>query len=164
MIPGTPDALAQTAARCRRLVSQRALLAAGVSVVPVPGLDWLTDVGVLLRVLPQISRAFGLSEAQIEQLAPERRVVVYKVISSAGALVLGRLLTQEVVLGLLKLVGVRLGAQQAAKWVPLAGQALSAALTYSALRHVCELHIRQCEAVARQLMLPAPVGTAAAAG
>jgi hypothetical protein len=33
---------------------------------------------------------------------------------------------------------------------------VSAMLTYSALRFVCEQHIRQCMAVAQQLMLPAP--------
>jgi hypothetical protein len=37
----------------------------------------------------------------------------------------------------------------------LAGQAVSAALTYTAMRYVCEQHIRQCLAVAGQLQLPA---------
>ena len=55
----------------------------------------------------------------------------------------------------LRLVGVRLTTQQAAKFVPVAGQMVSAALTYSALRYVCEQHIRQCIAISRQLMLPA---------
>ncbi|MFY7855339.1 MAG: hypothetical protein ACOVQT_04305, partial [Rubrivivax sp.] len=70
--------------RCRQLVRRRALLAAGVATVPVPGLDWVTDVGILVRVLPQINEAFGLSEAQIARLAPDRRLVVYKAISAAG--------------------------------------------------------------------------------
>jgi hypothetical protein len=61
---------------------------------------------------------------------------------------------------LLKLVGVRLTTQQAAKWVPVAGQAVSAALTYSALKYVCEQHIQQCAQVARQLALPAPAASA----
>jgi len=56
--------------------------------------------------------------------------------------------------------GVRLTTQQAAKFVPLAGQAVSAALTFTALKFVCEQHIRQCLAVARQLQqLPAPGDT-----
>ena len=131
-------------------------MAAGVAVIPVPGLDWLTDIGVLMRLLPQINEAFGLSPAQIERLAPERRLVVYKVLSASGGLVVGKLVTRELVLRLLKIVGVRLTTQQAAKFVPLAGQAVSAALTYSALRYVCEQHIRQCAEVARQLALPAP--------
>lgn len=144
------------AASCRRLVNKRALFAAGVAMVPVPGLDWVTDVGVLVKLLPDINRAFGLSPEQIERLAPERRLVVYKAISTGGGLLVGRLVTRELVLGLLKMVGVRLTAQQAAKYVPLAGQAVSAALTFSALKYVCDQHIQQCEAVARQLLLPAP--------
>ena len=160
MKPAAPDALAGIAARCRRRVRQRALLAAGVAMVPIPGVDWITDVGLLVKLLPEISHAFGLSPQQVERLAPDRRVVVYKAISAGGSMVLGRVVTKEVVMALLRMVGVRLSTQQAAKYLPLAGQAVSAALTYSALNYVCEQHIRQCEAVARQLALPAPVATA----
>lgn len=151
------DLIDAAARRSRRLVTQRALVAAGVAVVPIPGIDWVTDIGILVKLLPRINAEFGLSPAQIERLAPERQLVVYKAISAGGGLVVGKVITRELVLKLLKLVGVRLTTQQAAKYVPLAGQAVSAALTYSALKYVCEQHIKQCIAVARQLQLPAPV-------
>jgi hypothetical protein len=61
--------------------------------------------------------------------------------------------TRELVLRLVQMVGVRLTTQQAAKFVPLAGQAVSAVLTFTALRFVCEQHIRQCMAVAKQLQI-----------
>jgi uncharacterized protein (DUF697 family) len=154
----TADPLASVAQRCRQRVRQRALLAAGVAMVPIPGVDLVTDIGVLVKLLPEISAAFGLSPQQVERLAPERRLVVYKAISAGGSMVLGRLVTRELVLVLLKAVGVRLSTQQAAKYLPVAGQVVSAALTFSALRYVCEQHIRQCEAVARTLALPAPAG------
>jgi uncharacterized protein (DUF697 family) len=144
------------ARRCRQLVTQRALFAAGVAMVPVPGLDWLTDVGVLVKLLPDINRAFGLTPEQIERLAPDRKLVVYKAVSSAGGLLIGKLVTRELVIQALKVVGVRLTTQQAAKYVPIAGQAVSALLTFSALKYICEQHIRQCQSVARQLALPAP--------
>ena len=73
-------------------------------------------------------------------------------------MLVGKLVTKELVLKMLRLVGVRLTTQQAAKFVPLAGQAISAALTYSSLRYVCEQHIQQCVSVSRQLLLPAPSG------
>jgi uncharacterized protein (DUF697 family) len=154
------DALAKVAASCRKRVTQRALLAAGVAMVPLPGIDWVTDVGVLVKLLPEISAAFGLSAEQVERLAPDRRVVVYKAMSAGGSMVLGRVVTRKLVLALLKAVGVRLTTQQAAKYLPVAGQVVSAALTFSALKYVCEQHIRQCEAVARQLALPAPAEAA----
>jgi uncharacterized protein (DUF697 family) len=155
VIPAPADAQ-RIAERCRRLVHRRALVAAGVAMVPVPGLDWLTDVGLLVKLLPEINEAFGLSPDQVERLAPDRRIVVYKALSAGGSMLVGKLVTRELVMALLKIVGVRLTTQQAAKFVPVAGQAVSAALTYSALRYVCELHIRQCIAICDQAHAAAP--------
>jgi uncharacterized protein (DUF697 family) len=151
LVPAGPRELPLVAEHCRRLVRRRALLAAGVAMVPVPGLDWLTDVAVLVKLLGEINRSFGLTPEQIERLAPDRRLVVYKAISAGGGWLVGKVVTQALVLKLLRLVGVRLTTQQAAKFVPVAGQAVSAALTYSALKYVCEQHIRQCMAVCDQL-------------
>jgi len=156
VVPSTPEQIAAVAAQCRRMVSRRALFAAGVSAVPVPGLDWLTDVGILVKVLPDINRAFGLTPEQVERLAPDRKVVVFKAISAGGTLLVGRMVTRELVLNMLRVLGVRLTTQQAVKFVPIAGQALSAALTYGALKWVCEQHIKQCIAICEQLKLPAP--------
>jgi len=156
LVPDTPQQIEAVVRQCRRMVNRRALVAAGVAVVPVPGLDWLTDVGVLLKLIPDINHAFGLTPEQVERLAPDRRLVVYKAISAGGSLLLGKLVTREVVLQVLRVVGVRLTTQQAAKYVPVAGQAVSALLTFSALKYVCEQHIQQCVAVSRQLALPAP--------
>jgi uncharacterized protein (DUF697 family) len=156
LVPSTPQEIDEVARQCRRLVKRRALFAAGVAIVPVPGVDWVTDVAVLLRLIPEINRAFGLTPEQVARLAPDRRVVVYKAISAGGSLLVGKMVTREVILNAVRVVGVRLTTQQAAKFVPVAGQAVSAVLTYSALRFVCEQHIRQCMDVARQLALPAP--------
>ncbi len=160
LVPETPGQIEEVSRQCRKLVNRRALVAAGVSMVPLPGVDWMTDVGVLLKVIPEINHAFGLTPQQIERLAPDRQVVVYKAVSAAGSLLVGKLLTRDLVLRALKMVGVRLTAQQAAKYVPVAGQAVSAVLTFSALKYVCEQHIRQCVEVSRQLALPAPKASA----
>jgi len=156
IVPATTREIDAVVRYCRRLVSRRALIAAGVAVVPLPGIDWVTDVAVLMKLIPDINRAFGLTPEQIERLAPDRQVVVYKAISAGGGMLIGKLVTRELVMRALRLVGVRLTTQQAAKFVPIAGQAVSAALTYSSLRYVCELHIQQCVAISRELMLPAP--------
>ena len=155
-VPSGEDDIEAVARRCRRLVTKRAMVAAGVAVLPIPGLDWLTDVGILVKLLPEINAEFGLSPEQVERLAPHRRMAVFKAASAGSGMLVGRIVTRGLVMQLLKLVGVRLTAQQAAKYVPIAGQAVSAALTFSALTYVCEQHIRQCIEVARQLQLPAP--------
>lgn len=156
VVPATPEQIEAVAKECRRMVSNRALFAAGVAVVPIPGLDWATNVGVLVKLLPDINRKFGLSAEQVERLAPDRRLVVFKAITAGGTMLVGRLVTRELVMSMLRVVGVRLSAQQAVKYVPIAGQGLSAVLTYGALRYVCEQHIRQCMAICEQLRLPAP--------
>ena len=156
LVPDTPRRIDDVAQRCRRLVTRRALVGAGVAMVPVPGIDWLTDVALLLKLIPEINREFGLTPEQVERLSPDRRVVVYKAITAGGSLLIGRVVTRELVMTMLRLIGVRLTTQQAAKFVPVAGQAVSALLTFSALKYVCEQHIRQCMEVARLLALPAP--------
>ncbi len=161
VVPDTPQQIDAVVRQCRRLVTKRALVAAGVAIVPIPGVDWVTDVAVLMRLIPEINRAFGLTPEQVERLAPDRRLVIYKTISAGGGLLVGRLVTRELIVKLLKLVGVRLTTQQAAKYVPIAGQAVSAALTFSSLKFVAEQHIQQCVAVSRQLMLPAASAAAA---
>jgi uncharacterized protein (DUF697 family) len=163
VVPATEAEVEAVVRHCRRLVKRRALLAAGVAVVPLPGVDWVTDVAVLVKLLPEINEAFGLSPEQVERLAPDRRVVVYKAISAGGGMLAGKLVTRELVTRLLRVVGVRLTTQQAAKYVPVAGQAVSAVLTFSALRYVCEQHIQQCAAISRRLMLPAPAAAEASA-
>lgn len=161
VVPGTPHEIEAVVKQCRRLVTRRAMVAAGVALVPIPGVDWVADVAVLMKLIPEINRAFGLTPEQVERLAPDRRLVVYKAISAGGGVLVGRLVTRGLVIKLLKLVGVRLTTQQAAKYVPIAGQAVSAALTFSSLKFVCEQHIQQCVSVSKQLMLPAaPVAPA----
>lgn len=156
VMPDSPTEVDAVVRQCRKLVNQRALFAAGVAVVPIPGIDWATDIGTLMKLIPDINRAFGLTPEQVERLAPDRRLVVYKAISAAGGMLVGRIVTRQLIVKLLKLVGVRLTVQQAAKYVPIAGQAVSAALTFSSLKFVAEQHIQQCAAVSRQLMLPPP--------
>jgi len=161
VVPDSPAQIEAVVHLCRRLVTKRALVAAGVAAVPLPGVDWITDVAVLLKLIPEINRAFGLTPEQVERLAPDRRVVVYKAISAGSGMLVGRIVTRELITKVLGMVGVRLTTQQAAKYVPIAGQAVSAALTYSALKYVCEQHIQQCASISRQLMLPAPTVAAA---
>jgi uncharacterized protein (DUF697 family) len=107
VVPDTPREIDSVVKHCRRLVTKRAMVAAGVSMVPIPGVDWVTDVAVLMKLIPEINRAFGLTPEQVERLAPDRQVVVYKAISAGGGMLVGRLVTRELIMKLLRLVGVR---------------------------------------------------------
>lgn len=150
--------------RSRRLLGRKALMAAAVGAVPLPGIDWAADAALLARVVPQISSEFGLSVTQVERMAPHERERIRKAAATVGALLVGRLVTRELLIKLASHAGVRLTAQQAAKFVPIAGQLLSATMSYAALRSLGELHIKDCVRVAQSVrhLLPSPVSEPAA--
>lgn len=154
---GNPQLLAAIR-RSRRLLGRKALMAAAVGAVPIPGIDWAADAALLARVVPQISAEFGLSVTQVERLAPHERERIRKAAATVGALLVGRLVTRDLLIKLASHAGVKLTAGQAAKFVPLAGTLISAGLSYAALRSLGELHIKDCVRVAQSIshQLPAP--------
>jgi len=139
--------------RCRKLLNRRAMVAAAASTVPFPGLDWAVDAALISKLIPAINREFGLTPRQIARLPESKRQQVQKALAMVGSLVVGRLVTRELVVNLAKMVGKRLSVQQAAKYVPIAGQAISAVLGYGALRYLGEQHIKDCVRVAQHAQL-----------
>ena len=155
------DRLTATVVACRKLLHRRSLVAAAASVVPLPGLDWAVDAAMLSRLIPEINAKFGLTPAQIARLEPRQREQVQKAVAMVGSTLIGKLISKEMVVRMARAVGVRLTVGQAAKYVPLAGQAISAAVGYSAIRYLGEEHLKDCVrvALAAQLLLPAPDAT-----
>lgn len=159
MAAGNPPLL-DAVRRSQRLLHRRALVAAAASAVPLPGLDWAVDAALLSRLLPQINAQFGLAPAQLDRLDPGKRAQVQKAVGLVGSVLIGKFITRELVLRASQAIGLRLSAQQAAKYVPVAGQAVSAVLGYGTLRYLGEQHLRDCVRVVQeaQLQLPAPGG------
>lgn len=158
-------ALTDAVRRAKKLLNRRALVGAAASVVPVPGVDWLVDAAVLSKLLPAINEEFGLTPEQLDRLPKRKREEVEKAVGVVGSMVIGRFITRELVIRLAATVGKRLTVKQASKYVPLAGQALSAVIGYTAIRYLGEEHIRDCVQVCRQaqLLLPAPTAAPAPA-
>jgi hypothetical protein len=154
---GNP-ALLERVRRSRKLLNRRALVGAAASAVPVPGLDWAVDAALLSRLLPAINAEFGLTPEQLDRLPRHQREQVQKAVGVVGSMLVGKLITREMVIRFAKVVGMRMTTKQAAKYVPLAGQALAALIGYTAIRYLGEEHIRDCVAVCQQaqLALPAP--------
>ena len=144
--------------RSRKLLNRRALVGAAASAVPVPGLDWAVDAALLSRLVPAINSEFGLTPQQLAELPAHQRDNVQKALATVGSVLVGKLITRDMVLRMAKTVGMRMSTKQAAKYVPLAGQAIAAVMGYTALRYLGEEHIKDCVRVAQaaQLALPAP--------
>jgi len=151
VLPSTRRDINAIARACRRLVTRRALIAAGVSMVPLPGVDVAIDVGVLVAMIERINTAFGLTPEQIEQLAPRRKAFAYKAIMAVGGALVGRVVTRELVMRAVRSMGMRWTARRAAKMVPVAGQIAAASLGFAMLKLLGDRHVADCVRVATLL-------------
>ena len=139
-------------ASCRALVNSRSGASALVAALPIPGPDVAADVGILLEMIPAINRRFGLAPEQIAELSPAIQGVVLASISRVSSTLVGKALTKELLVVVLKRIGVRIAAKSAARIVPLLGSALSAGISFAAMRMVGNRHVDECYAVARLLV------------
>jgi uncharacterized protein (DUF697 family) len=152
MAQGHP-ALEVAVRRSRALLHKRALVAAAAGAVPIPGLDWAVDAALLSNLVPRINAEFGLTPAQLDRLDPGKREQVQKAIAMVGSLLIGKFITRDLVLKAAQTLGMRLTTQQVAKFVPLAGQAVSAMIGYTAIRYLGEEHMKDCVRVAQATRL-----------
>lgn len=159
-IPDNDQDIAQVRERCRRLVRRRATIAAGFSAVPLPGLDVVSDLSLFARLVEEVNQAFGLSAEQVERLQPKYRKLAYEAAVGMGGMMVGRLVTRELLFKLFKKVGVKMATKTAAKLVPIAGSLVSAAIGFTVFRQLGYQHVEACARVANELMgaRPAPAG------
>lgn len=149
---------------CYGLVTTRAGLSAAAAVVPVPGVDVAADLGLLVELTTTINRKFGLTPEQIEQLSPEIRQKLAVIITSIGSNLIGAYVTKESVMLLLKKVGVRVATASVAKYVPVVGSAISATVSFGAMKWMGNSHVTDCYDAVRRIIQPDgdSTGTAAA--
>ncbi len=149
MLPASSKQLEKLRSECRTMVLRRATLSAGASVIPIPGLDIAADVGLLMQLLPAISRKFGLSPEQIKRLDPQQKETIYVLLRKAGNTLVGKVITKKLLIAVLKRVGIQMTAKQAAKYVPIAGQITSAVLGFGAMLYIGTTHLDECYAIAK---------------
>ena len=150
-------ALEAAVKRSRKLLNKRALFAAAASALPVPGLDWAVDAALLSKLIPEINKEFGLTPLQLDQLDPKKRDQVQKAVTMVGSVLIGKFISRDLVIKASTKIGLRLSSKQLAKFVPLAGTLVSAAVGYAAIRYFGEEHMKDCIRVARQAQLDLPL-------
>jgi uncharacterized protein (DUF697 family) len=149
LLPVSSEDIERVRERCRGLVRKRAAISAGVSVIPVPGVDIVADLSSFAVMVEEINRAFGLSPEQIDRLQPRMRIAAYQAVAAIGSTLVGKIVTKELVLKVLQKSGAKLAAKSAAKIVPLAGQVASAAIGFALFRQMGYQHIDPCPGVGR---------------
>jgi hypothetical protein len=153
LLPSSEADIAQIRKKCRQMVLRKAALSAGVSAVPIPGLDIVTDLSFLKQTLNQINLEFGMSPAQIERLKPEMRIVAYEMLVGIGGALVGKIITREVIIHVLQKSGLKKLVQYSAKIVPVAGQVVSASISFATFRAVANQHIDACTTIATQMLV-----------
>lgn len=143
--------------RSRKLLNKRAMIAAAASAVPVPGLDWAVDAAMLSKLIPEINKEFGLTPQQLDQLDPKKRDQVQKAVTLVGSVLIGKLISRDLVIKAATKIGLRLTSKQLAKYVPFAGQIVAATVGYAAIRFLGEEHMKDCIRVARRAQLEVPL-------
>jgi uncharacterized protein (DUF697 family) len=153
LVPDSERDIEQVRQQCRALVRRRAAVSAGVAAIPVPGLDVVSDLSMFARLIEEVNSAFGLTHEQVERLHPKFKLIAYQAAVGVGGMMVGRLITREVVLHLLKRSGMKLAVRQVSKLVPIAGQLASAAIGFAAFRQIGYHHVDACAKVAAELLL-----------
>jgi hypothetical protein len=149
-------ALEAAVKRSRKLLNKRAMVAAAASAMPVPGLDWMVDAAMLSKLIPEINREFGLTPAQLDGLDSKKRDQVQKAVAMVGSVLIGKFISKDLVIKAAQKIGVRLTGKQLVKYVPFAGQVVSAAVGFAAIRYFGEEHMKDCIRVARTAQLDVP--------
>ena len=135
-------------ASCKAMVKRRAATSGGMALIPIPGVDIAGDVGMLLQLIPAINQKFGLTPEQIEELDTHHKVLIYAMAKKVGADLVGRAVTQRLVVAALKKVAGRMAAKQVLKYIPFAGQAAAAALSVAAMMYLGNAHVDACHEIA----------------
>ena len=148
-IPPDEPAILDCIARTKKFVTQRALVTAGASAIPIPGINVTVDVTMLMSILNFINQEFGLTPQQIQHLSTDKQVQLFQMITVTGSAWAGKLITKSLVLAVLKKLSIQMTAAQAAKWVPIAGQVAAAGLSFAALKWIGNQHIQDCARIAR---------------
>lgn len=133
---------------CIARVKRVSWISAGAAVVPVPFFDVVADVGLLIKLVPDINQRFGLEPAQIEAMPEASRLKVWQRRAERGSELIGMVVTRELVRRSLQGMGTRIVTKQVTKFIPLGGQIIAASIGYWVMRKMALIHIDDCFEVA----------------
>lgn len=112
------DLLEQKRTGAKRIVHAYAAAAAANAINPVPGLDILADISILLAMAEHVLRTFGIDPKKDEQK-------LIRLIGAKGAQELLAFASKRAIPTILKRFTGRLATAQATKWIPVLGQGAS---------------------------------------
>jgi uncharacterized protein (DUF697 family) len=151
-MPSNLDKLDQVRGECRSMVLTRALLAAASAAIPVPVLDVAATTALLLQLLPEINKRFGLDADQMDQYSIATKDMIYRESVGLGNKVVGSVITDKVMAELLGWAGARFAVEQVAKYIvpPVAGAA-AACVHFLTMEFIGNSHVEDCYKVVKRV-------------
>ncbi|XP_056455104.1 interferon-inducible GTPase 5-like isoform X2 [Gadus chalcogrammus] len=110
-----------------------ALTSAAVAAVPIPGLSFAADVGILVRVLTNYLNGFGLDEESLVKLSSDTNTPLDDLRAEMKCLCSGQNVTIELVSLMLHSLPLLTGeaAKEGSRWIPVLGIPIAASISYT---------------------------------
>lgn len=130
---------------CRGDLNYYGITAAANALNPIPGVDVSVDIGVMLKMFADFRAAFQLNDDV------EDKMKKYKIITPLA----NRVFSYATRAGVTKLVqslGNKYAGKEAAKYLPLVGQAAAAAAGYLMVTSIGRAYINDCHELAAEIL------------
>ncbi|WP_251516065.1 MULTISPECIES: DUF697 domain-containing protein [Staphylococcus] len=150
-LPVTSDDIAERRQRAQTLVKKKSMLSSGVSVVPIPGLDFGVDIKLMKDIIEDINKIYGVDHNQVSTMGDDMRERVFAAAAVQGSQFIGKKISEALLKMVVKDVAKRVAAKQT-KWFPIVGQAISASLSYYFMKKMGDEHIEKCEKVVKEIV------------
>lgn len=150
-LPVTSDDIAERRQRAQTLVKKKSMLSSGVSVVPIPGLDFGVDIKLMKDIIEDINKIYGVDHDQVSTMGDDMRERVFAAAAIQGSQFIGKKVSEALLKMVVKDVAKRVAAKQT-KWFPIVGQAISASLSYYFMKKMGDEHIEKCERVVKEIV------------
>ena len=113
---------------------------------PVPGVDVSVDVGILVAMVAQVRRIYGLDDETLttySHVAGPIAALAQQVLRYAG---------RDAIVALLRRFAGRLALKESSKWVPIVGQAVAASLGFAIAKLAGDKIVKDCHELAAAIL------------
>lgn len=150
ILPTTKEEIAERRAKAETIVKKKSLLSSGMSVVPIPGLDFGVDIKLMRDIIEDVNKIYGLDHKQVNSLGDDVKERIMSAAAIQGSQFVGRKVSEALLKVVIKDVAKRAAAKQT-RWFPVIGQAVSASISYYFMSKLGKDHVEKCEKVINNL-------------
>ncbi|MCH4355043.1 hypothetical protein HMPREF2564_11880 [Staphylococcus sp. HMSC068D03] len=151
ILPTTKEEIAERRVKAETIVKKKSLLSSGMSVVPIPGLDFGVDIKLMRDIIEDINKIYGLDHKQVNTLGDDVKERILAAAAIQGSSFIGRKVSSAVLKVIIRDMAKRAAAKQT-KWFPVVGQVVSASISYYFMNKLGREHIEKCEKVLHDII------------